>query len=428
MVAVDLSVAERLCSDIDASPSPFHAVARIVDQLEAAGGRIIDERDPWPAETGLWAVSRGGALVAWRSSDHHLPESGFRVIGAHTDSPNLRVRPNPDRSSAGFRQLGVDVYGGVLLNSWLDRDLGLSGRLSIRADGDVRQVLIRIDRPIVRIPQLAIHLDREINEKGLLLNRQTHLVPIWALGALDAGRFREVMSDGLDFGPSDILGWDVMLHDLQPSTLAGLDGEFMSAPRIDNLLSCFLAVDALVSTTTPGRRVPMVCLFDHEEVGSVSARGAASPWLGRVIQRISRAAGGDTDDAHRAVADSIVLSADGAHATHPNYVDRHEPDHQISLNGGPVLKINSNQRYATDAESASTFVMACESAGVPYQTFVNRGDLACGSTIGPITAAQVGLSVVDAGCPQLAMHSIRELAGSHDPAWFGAAMRAFLVT
>jgi aspartyl aminopeptidase len=427
MAVVDLSVSESLCSDIDASPTPFHAVARVVEQIEAAGGHMVDEREPWPTEAGLWAVKQGGALVAWRLADHHLPHSGFRIIGAHSDSPNLRVKPNPDRSSSGFRQLGVEVYGGVLLNSWLDRDLGISGRLSVHTDGGTREVLIRIDRPIVRIPQLAIHLDGEIRDRGLLLNPQLHLSPVWALGPLDTGLFREVVAQGHDFGPSQIVGWDVMLHDLQPSTLAGLESEFISAPRIDNLLSCFLAAAALLGTTTPGPRIPAVCLFDHEEVGSVSARGAASPLLGRVMQRISSAVGGAIDEYHRAVADSVVLSADGAHATHPNYVDRHEPDHQILLNGGPVLKLNSNQRYATDAESASAFVLACEEAQVPFQRFVNRSDLSCGSTIGPITAAQLGLPVVDAGCPQLAMHSIRELAGSHDPAWFGAAMAAFLV-
>ena len=422
-----MSVAERMCAHIDASPTPFHAVAHAVSLVEAAGGAVVDERDAWPAGPGLHAVARGGALVAWRTDGHHRAGSGFRVIGAHTDSPNLRVKPNADRSSAGFRQLGVDVYGGALLNSWLDRDLGLSGRLTIR-DGDrgVRDVLVRVDRPVLRVPQLAIHLDREINEKGLLLNRQSHLSPVWGLGGRQTDLILDVVSEGQEHDPSDIVSWDLMLHDLQPATIAGLDDEFLSAPRIDNLLSCFLAVEALAAVS-PGPRIPVVCLFDHEEVGSVSARGAASPLLGRVLERITAAAGGTTDDQHRAVADSVVLSADGAHATHPNYAERHEPDHQIALNAGPVLKVNSNQRYATDAESAAVFVLACEDAGVPHQTFVNRSDLACGSTIGPITAGRLGMAVVDAGCAQLAMHSIRELAGSHDPAWFRAVMESFLV-
>jgi aspartyl aminopeptidase len=426
VTAVDISVARRLCSHIDASPSPYHAVARATELIEGAGGKLIDERDAWPTVPGLWAVSLGGALVAWRVTGDHGPHTGFRVIGAHTDSPNLRVKPNADRWGSGFNQLGVDVYGGALLNSWLDRDLGLAGRVSIRTADGVRQPLIRIDRPLLRIPQLAIHLDRSITETGLLLDRQLHMSPVWGVGPLAVGRFREVLAEDHDFDPSDVLSWDIMLHDLAPSTLAGIDDAFISAPRIDNLASCFLAIEALVDTPTPGPRIPVVCLFDHEEVGSVSAQGAGSPLLGRVLQRISTGLGSAADDLHRALADSIVLSADGAHATHPNYPDRHEPDHRIELNRGPVLKINSNLRYATDSATAACFIEVCEAAGVPYQTFVNRSDLACGSTIGPLTAAQLGVPVVDAGCPQLAMHSARELAGSHDPAWFGAAMSTFL--
>jgi aspartyl aminopeptidase len=425
MPAVDLSVAKRLCSHIDASPSPYHAVARVTELIAAAGGRILDERDAWSDEPGLWAVRGGGALVAWRSGDRADAHRGFRIVGAHTDSPNLRVKPNPDRVNAGFKQLGVDVYGGVLLNSWLDRDLGLSGRVTVSSHHGFREELIRIDRPILRIPQLAIHLDREINDKGLLLNRQTHLSPVWGVDS-SARRFRDLLAEGRDFAASDILAWDVMLHDLRASTVCGLDDEFLSAPRIDDLLSCFLAIEALIAVTEPGARTPVVALFDHEEVGSVSSRGAAAPFLGRVLERISAGAGGGSEELHRAIADSVVLSADGAHATHPNYPDRHEPEHHIRLNAGPVLKMNSNQRYATDAGSAAVFLKACEAAGVPHQTFVNRSDLACGSTIGPIAGAQLGVSVVDAGCAQLAMHSAREMAGSHDPAWFKAALGAFL--
>ena len=317
MAAVDLSVAERLCTHIDASPTPYHVVARVGDLLEAAGGRTLDERDAWPDGPGLWAVRAGGGLVAWRSGDRREAHRGFRIVAAHTDSPNLRIKPNPDRASAGFRQLGVDVYGGVLLNSWLDRDLGLSGRVAVRSPGGIREELVRIDRPILRIPQLAIHLDREVNEKGLLLNRQTHLSPVWGVGATSKGRFRELLAEGNDFAAVDILGWDLMLHDLQPSTIAGLDDEFLSAPRIDDLLSCFLAAEALVAVSDPGPRTPVVALFDHEEVGSVSSRGAAAPVLGRVLERITAGAGGGPEELGRAIADSVVLSADGAHATHP---------------------------------------------------------------------------------------------------------------
>ncbi len=372
--------------------------------------------------TGRHYWRSGGALAAWVSTDDHGPECGVRVIGAHTDSPNLRIKPNPDTSTLGWRQLGVEVYGGVLLNSWLDRDLGLAGRIAVRGSSGPEAVLFRDDRPILRVPQLAIHLDGDIRDKGLNLNKQLHMAPVWGLGD-DGPSFVHYLATQLGVAADDILGWDVMAHDLTSATIGGLNDEFLISARIDNQLSCFLAIEALNSVADdPGPRIPMVCLFDHEEVGSVSATGAASPLLGRVLERLSAARGVDPEASVRSRADSLVISADGAHATHPNYADRHEPQHRIGLNAGPVLKVNSNQRYATDALSGAEFRLACEAAGVPMQTFVTRTDLGCGSTIGPATAGQLGMAVVDAGCAQLAMHSAREMTGSHDAAWFGAAL------
>lgn len=428
METPDLSVAKRVASLLDASPTPFHAVQTASQELQAAGFVELGPQQA-PTAPGRQYVRRGGALVAWVVGERHSAASGVRVVAAHSDSPNLRVKPQPDTAAGSWRQLGVEVYGSALLNSWLDRDLGLAGRVVTR-DGDRTATrLVRDDRPLLRIPQLAIHLDSEIRNRGLVLNPQRHLVPIWGHD-LEVPEFRSYLAELLSVEADDVLSWDMMAHALTPASLTGMNQCFLTSSRIDNLLSCFLGLDALgalgAPAADPGPHIPVLCLFDHEEVGSLSSTGAASPMLGTVLQRLNAALGGDLEDLHRSRLDSLVLSADGAHATHPNYPDRHEPNHQIELNGGPVLKFNANQRYATDAQGAAAFILACERAGVPMQKFVNRSDLACGSTIGPQTAAELQVPVVDAGCAQLAMHSASETAGSHDPGYFLAALIEFL--
>jgi aspartyl aminopeptidase len=421
--------ARRMLSFIDASPSPFHACAAAAARLESAGFTTLAEPDAWPTGPGRHLVRRGGSLVAWITDARHTATSGFRIIGAHTDSPNLRIKPRPDAGRAGYQQLAVEVYGGALLNSWLDRDLGLSGRVVVRGTTGPEEHLLLVDRPLCRVPQLAIHLDREISANGLLLNAQQHLSPIWGIGEVTPGAFTSFVAAELDAAPDAVLGWDLMLHDVVASTFVGVDDELISAPRLDNLCSSWAGLEALLAVAdapAPPAQVPLLVLFDHEEVGSTSDRGAASTLLQVITERIGRSLGGDRDDHLRALARSVCCSADMAHATHPNYADRHEPGHQIALNGGPVLKANSNVRYATDAPSTAAFVLACEQAGVPLQRYAHRSDLPCGSTIGPITAAAMGVSTVDIGAPQLAMHSARELCGSDDPARYAAAMAAFL--
>ncbi len=422
----DRSFTVGLLPQFDASPTPYHAAATVASTLINAGFQEIPESGAFSAVAGSFVVRRGGSLVAWSTSAETTSTTGFRIVGAHTDSPNLRVKPQPDTAAAGWRQLGVEVYGGALLNSWLDRDLGLAGRVVVRAGASARTLLFADRRPILRVPQLAIHLDREVSERGLLLNRQTHMVPVWGVGD-SSSTFVDYLADAVDVAAGDVLSWDAMAFDVAPACIAGLDDDFLVSGRIDNLLSCFVAADALIAAGASGPNVPMICLFDHEEVGSVSASGAAGPLLESTVARIGGALGGGVGELARAASSSVVVSADGAHATHPNYVDRHEKDHLIAVNGGPVLKTNANQRYATDAESAAEFRLACEDADVPLQEFVSRTDLACGSTIGPLTAGRMGISVVDVGCPQLAMHSAREMAGSDDPEWFRDALRAFLV-
>jgi aspartyl aminopeptidase len=405
---------------IGSSPSPYHAVATAAARLTRAGFREQPLADEWDGDAPGF-VRRGGTLVAWRPG---RPGAGFRMIGAHTDSPNLRLKPQPDHRSVGYRQLGVEVYGGVLLNSWLDRDLGLSGRVSVADGTTIEEHLFRIDRPLLRIPQLAIHLDRDVNERGLVLT------PIYGVGRDDGRGIHELLGDAVGVDPSRVLAWDAMCHDLCPPTFAGLDDELVSAPRIDNLLSCHAALRALEaaaeSRVTGDGVTQVIALFDHEEVGSTTDRGAAGGFLAAVLERISASLGLDRAAHLRALAASHCVSADGAHATHPNYPERHEPDHQVALNGGPVIKVNASARYATDATSAAPFLAACAAVEVPVQWFVTRSDLPCGSTIGPLTAAQLGVPTVDVGVAQLAMHSCRELTGAFDPPRFIAALAAYL--
>ena len=308
------------------------------------------------------------------------------------------------------------------MNSWLDRDLGLSGRL-VRRDGEV--VLILLDEPLARVPQLAIHLDRDVNERGLLLDKQVHLTPVWGLGPPAEGAFVELVASAAGLDRADIAAWDLMLHDLTPPSLLGVEQELIASARLDNLCSSWAAITALVEPAGAPEQTAVACLFDHEEVGSESTTGAAGPLLESVLDRLVMARGGTGDDRYRAFAASSCLSADMAHAVHPNYPERHEPGHRPLPNAGPVLKVNANQRYATDAVTAALFRRACGAADVPSQVFVSRNSMPCGSTIGPLTAGRLGIATADIGCAQLSMHSARELCGADDPGYLVAALGAY---
>ena len=417
----------RLFNFIDDSPSPFHAATGAEQLLVDAGFSPLSETESWSGLQGGHVIRRGGALVAFYLNDIDPAAAAFRLIGAHTDSPNLRIKPRPDTGKAGYQQLGVEIYGGVLLNSWLDRDLGLSGRVVVATENGPQTSLVRIDEPQLRVAQLAIHLDRNVND-GLVLDRQTQVTPIWGQGEVDTGGFARLLAESLEVDEGELLGWDVMAHDLTPSAQLGRNGEFYAAPRIDNLASCHAALEALTSTreSSVGATIPVIVLFDHEEIGSDSSTGAGSPLLGNVLERLMMSIGGDRDQYLQAIARSWCVSADGAHAAHPNYLDRHDPDHHVHLNAGPAVKMNANVRYASDAETVAFFRSICASAEVPMQEYVHRTNLACGSTIGPLTAANLGIRVVDVGSAQLSMHSAREMGGIHDPGHLTRAMTAFL--
>ncbi|TXL62887.1 M18 family aminopeptidase [Aeromicrobium terrae] len=410
--------AAGLLEYVDASPTPFHACRTAAELLTAAGWVVLDEREAWPTEPGRYAVVRGGSLVAWSTEASSAATDPFRVLGAHTDSPNLRLKQRHDREHAGAAVVALEPYGGPLLHSWLDRDLGLSGRLVLR---DGSEHLVRIDDPVLRVARLAIHLDRE--GQGKEIDPQRDLDAVWSL---DPRAFLPWVGEKAGVDASAVLGFELMAHDIQPSALVGANGELVSAPRLDNQATCFAALRALLDHAPVDGVRPVVALFDHEEVGSTSERGAQSDLLVTVLERIVLAQGGARDDLHRAVAASICASGDMAHASHPNQASKHEPLHPIELGGGPVLKVNQNLRYASEARGSAAFAVACEQAGVPLQRYVHRADLPCGSTIGPMSAARTGMTTVDVGAPQLAMHSIREVMAASDVDHYTRALGAFL--
>jgi aspartyl aminopeptidase len=410
---------QGLCEFIDASPSPFHVCATVAARLLAAGFTELAEADEWP-QAGKFFTVRAGSLVAWDGTAGGARP--FRVVGGHTDSPNLRVKQHPDREIAGWQVVALEPYGGAWLNSWLDRDLGVSGRLSVRDGAGVAHRLVRIDDPILRVPQLAIHLAED--RKSLTLDPQRHVNAVWGAG-FGTRSFIGYVAERAGVDPGDVLGADLMTHDLTPSRVTGVDDDFVSAPRLDNQASCYAGLEAFLDVA-PAEYLPVLALFDHEEVGSTSDHGADSELLPTTLERIVLAGGGGREDFLRRMSGSMVASADMAHATHPNYPERHELGHLIAVNGGPVLKVHPNLRYATDGRTAAAFALACGQAGVPLQRYEHRADLPCGSTIGPMTAARTGIATVDVGAPQLAMHSARELMGANDVPAYTAALRAFL--
>jgi aspartyl aminopeptidase len=425
-----------LAAFLDASPTPYHAVDEAARRLEAAGYRALLEADSWELAAGerCYVTRGGGSLVAFELGSEEIADAGLHIVAAHTDSPNLRVKPRADVKAHGYRQLAVEPYGGVLLHTWLDRDLGLAGRVSVAAGAEPSTVLVDIRRPIARIPSLAIHLHREIRTEGLKLNEQTQLPPLTGLesgpelASLLVEEFEVRGEDAID--AEDILGFDLMFYDLQGATVGGASGEFLFSGRLDNLASSHAALAALIGAGERKSHAPftrMVALHDHEEVGSRSAHGAGGTFLLDIIDRLAAlTSGGDPEAKPRAIARSMLVSADMAHAVHPNFADRHEPGHRPLIGGGPVLKVNAGQSYATDAVTQAMFASVCRRADVPLQHFVTRSDLGCGSTIGPISAARVGLRTVDVGNPMMSMHSCREMAGTADVEPMIRALRTFL--
>ncbi|MDN5900936.1 MAG: M18 family aminopeptidase, partial [Brachybacterium sp.] len=410
---------------VSASPSSFHAVQETARRLRAAGFSPLQESAHWSAQdvAGARYVIRDGSLIAWVTPEQADATTPWRIVGSHTDSPALKLKPNPELGRENLSQVGVEVYGGPLLNSWLDRELRLAGLLTLR---DGRRALVSTP-PVLRVPQLAVHLDRAVNKEGLQLDPQRHMQPILGIGEVDVRELLAAhavpldedghlvddgaMADPID--PDDIIGFDVLTVDAQAPALFGANEEFLASARLDNLSSVHAELQALITIAggdglpAPEGAEPIALMVanDHEEVGSATRSGAAGPFLEDVLVRMHAGLGGDEASRRRAFASSLVLSADAGHAAHPNYPERHDPVTRPRLGDGPMLKINAQQRYATDAAGIAAFTAACERAGVPHQHFVSNNAMPCGSTIGPITATRLGMTTIDVGLTLLSMHS-----------------------
>jgi len=424
--AGDGRLTDDLLAFLGGSPSPFHAVERMVEAFAAAGFVPLDEGAPWRLEPGgRYTVTRNGSsLIAFQLGQDAPLTRGLRLVGAHTDSPCLKIKPQPDITRHGYRQLGVEIYGSALLATWFDRDLSLAGRVSFaRADGRLDSALVDFEQPLAFIPSLAIHLNRDVHVNRTM-NAQAELVPLLGQGDDGPGDLRELLRRRVaqtlaGSAPETVLDFDLVLYDTCAPARVGLDGAFIASARLDNLLSCFAGMRALIEAPRASHSV-LVC-NDHEEVGSQSAAGAQGTFLESVLARIAP----DPETRARMVHHSMLVSTDNAHGVHPNYPDKHDEQHRPVLNGGPVIKVNASQRYASTALTAAAFRHACMQAGIPVQTFVSRNDIPCGSTIGPITAARTGIPTLDVGVATFAMHSARELAGARDPGHLLRALLAF---
>ena len=406
-----------LLAQLDASPTAHHLVEWWRKRLLEAGFSDCSMSGTLSADTGF--ITRGGAIIAWNIPQKSL-HNGFRIVGAHSDSPGLHIKPQPNKQHANMSLLGVEVYGGPLLNSWLDRDLGIAGHVVLQ-DGSSN--LFTSDTPVARISQLAIHLDRDVNDKGLVLDRHQHLNALW-LTSDNGLNFDQWMSQQCGIDPSQIVASSAQLFDIQKASFVGADNSLIASARLDNQVSCWAAMTALIQQTSPVAP-SVVALFDHEEVGSSSATGAAGPLLEHVLERLCIAAGLSRQDFINTLAKSHCISTDNAHAVHHNYPERHDTNHSPLINQGVVIKSNVGQRYATSSTSIAPFVDACNMARVPIQYFASRNNIACGSTIGPITATRLGIDTIDVGTPQLSMHSAREVCGSQDPIFLRDALQSY---
>ncbi|WP_213816988.1 M18 family aminopeptidase [Glaciihabitans sp. dw_435] len=407
---------------IQASPSSYHAVTEVAARLIEAGFVELNEADEWPTGPDKRFVVRDGAVIAWIEPATATATTPFRIVGSHTDSPGFKLKPKPTTGNVGWIQAGVEVYGGPLLNSWLDRELEFAGRLVFR---DGTSALVRTG-PYLRFPQLAVHLDRGVNANGLVLDPQRHMNPVIGVGNAAGADVVAHLASLAGRTGDEVTGYDVMVADTAAPATFGMDAQFFASGRLDNLSSVHSSLVALLRLGTELDHYPVFAAFDHEELGSETRSGASGPFLADVLARISAGNGASEAQRLQAYASSWCLSADVGHSIHPNYPERHDPVNHPIVGGGPLLKINANQRYATDALGAAEWVRACEQAGVPFQEFVSNNTVPCGSTIGPLTATRLGIRTIDVGMPVLSMHSAREMCAATDTAVFTAAIQAFL--
>lgn len=423
--------AQQLIDFIHESPSPYHVVSNVKERLSARGFSELKLRDRWQiAKGGKYYVSmNGSALIAFIVGNGEIEKEGFRLIGAHTDSPTFRIKPAPEMVvENNYIKLNVEVYGGPILNTWLDRPLGLAGRVTLKGNDPFypENRLINIQRPILYIPNISVHMNRKVNE-GVELNKQKDLLPI--LGQVteqfEKDRFLiQLLAKELAVDPDSIGDFELYLYEYDKGSIIGLHQEFISCGKLDDLAMVHAGIEALMDAPLGLSTNVMIC-FDNEEVGSETKQGAGSPLLRNVLERVVLSLGKDREDFFRALYSSFLISADMAHALHPNAGELHDPVNRPLINKGPVIKINANQAYTTDSDSCTVFETICRNAGVPVQKFVNRSDLRGGSTIGPISSSQMEIRSVDIGNPMQAMHSIRELGGVIDHTYLKKALLAF---
>ena len=409
---------QELLKFLNTSPTPFHATLEICRQLHKEGFIKLNEADIWDLKKGekYYLTRNESSLIAFTYGSGDVSTEGVQMLGAHTDSPCLKLKPNTVIHKKGYIQLGVEVYGGALLNPWFDRDLSLAGRVSgLNEEGELIHPLVDFKRPIAFIPSLAIHLDKEAN-KNRSINAQTDIPPI-LMQSEESISFEDILIK--ETGLKEILDFELMFYDTQAASLLGLNNEFLASARLDNLLSCYVGLQAIKEASS--KKSALLICSDHEEVGSESTSGAAGTFLEMVLKRICPV----HEDYARMVNASMMISADNAHGVHPNFIAKHDENHGPLLNHGPVIKVNANQRYASNSQTISEFKLLCKKVEIPYQSFVTRTDMGCGSTIGPITATKIGVKTLDVGLPTFAMHSIRESAGDKDAYMLYRVLKAY---
>ncbi len=422
--------AQDLIDFIYQSPSPFHVVQNLRKTLVSQGFDELDLREGWQIKKdGRYFVTRNGtALIAFVVGQGQVEKDGFRLVGGHTDAPTFRIKPAPEMVENGYLKLNTEVYGGPILNTWLDRPLGLAGRVTLKSD-DIfypESRLVNINRPIMIIPNLAIHMNRKVNE-GIELNKQKDMLPMVTLIDEQFGKndfLLKLLARELSVNPEKIVDFDLYLYEYERGDIIGLNNEFISCGKLDDLAMVYTGIQGLIQTPVNQSTNVMVC-FDNEEVGSQTKQGAGSPMLRTVLERIVYGLGKEKEDFFRAIYSSFMISADMAHAVHPNLPEKHDPVIKPRINQGPVIKINANQAYTTDSDSDTVFELICQKADVPVQKFVNRSDARGGSTIGPISSGQLDIRSLDIGNPMLAMHSIRELGGVMDQWYLLKALKVY---
>ncbi|MCW3787595.1 M18 family aminopeptidase [Plebeiibacterium sediminum] len=427
----EITLATELIDFIYNSPSPYHVVSNISNTLVSNGFEELKLTDKWKIEKGkkYFTIKNGSAIFAFNTGNNDLPASGIKMISAHSDSPGFKIKPNPEMLVENkLLKLNTEVYGGPILMSWLDRPLSIAGRVSLKSANPLfpDHKYIDFKKPILIIPNLAIHLNRSVND-GVALNRQKDMLPL--MGVINDTFEKEnyllkLLADKLEVNPQDIIDFDLTLYEYEKGCIMGINDEFISSPKLDDLAMVHAGLKALINSTN-NTNTQMLCIFDNEEVGSQTKQGAGSPVLANILKRVNFGLGYDEDDLYRMIYNSFMISADMAHSIHPNQTEKHDPVLHPVMNGGPVIKIHANQKYTTDGDSGAVFETICQTANVPYQKFVNRSDMEGGSTLGNVSLSQIDLRSVDIGNPMLAMHSVRELAGVKDHLYVTRAFETF---